>query len=183
MLNRRHKPTTSTRRKAPVSSPADDPNKSEASFQAQLLHTARCNGWRIDVSDLSKYERDPRFFGHLEAIAPKGRVRSFLEYLWDRKDCIFTFGYHTHDSRRSQAGYFDVTLIHPRRRRLILAELKRDGEYPTIPQRLWYAAAKCLEDAAPGVVLVRIWRPKDWPEIVRELGGVDPYGSRTLGPS
>ena len=149
-------------------------DKSEASFQAKLLHTARANGWRVDVSDLHPDHRDPRFFRHLEAIAPKGKVRRFLEFLFGREGYIFTFGYHTHDSRRSQLGYFDVTLVHPRRQKLIFAELKKVGGYPTIPQRLWHAA-KCLEDAAPGVIAVRIWDPRDWPAIVEELGGIDPY--------
>lgn len=169
MLNRRHKPAK------PRPSPLEEPRKTEASFQAKLLHTARVNGWRVDVADLHPEHRDERFYRHLEAIAPKGKVRRFLEFLLARTTPIFTFGYHTHDSRRSQKGYFDVTLIHPRRRKILLAELKRNGEYPMIEQRLWYAAAKCVEDAAPDAVMVRIYRPKDWPEIIETLGGIDPY--------
>lgn len=160
-----------------ATSPMNETDKSEASFACKLRHTAKLNGWRIDVGDLSKTNRDPRFFGHLEDIAPKGKVRRFLEFLWDRRDTMFTFGYHTHDSRNSQMGFFDETFIHPRRGLLLFVETKKVGSYPTVEQRLWYAAAKCVEDNANGAVLVKIWRPTDWPEIIEVLGGIDPYAA------
>ncbi len=172
MLKRRHYRKTST-------SPMNELDKSEASFACKLRHTAKLNGWRIDLGDLSKTNRDPRFFAHLQAIAPtRGKttgLRVFLDFLRDRADMIFSFGYHTHDSRQSQRGFFDETFIHPRRGIVLFVETKKVGSYPTIEQRLWYAAAKCVEDNANGAVLVRIWRPTDWPEIVEVLGGIDPY--------
>lgn len=127
----------------------------------------------MDLSDLHPKYRDERFFGHLSALAPKAQVKRFLDFLFGRRTHIFTYAYHTHDSRNSQPGYPDVTLVHPRRQRLMLVELKRDGEYPTIEQRLWLAALRCVQEAAPDVVSVRLYRPRDWPEIVRDLGGID----------
>lgn len=63
--------------------------------------------------------------------------------------------YHTHRSQHSVAGYPDCTLV--RRGRLVYAELKRDGEYPTEAQVAW------LDDlgGVPGVE-VHVWRPEDW---------------------
>lgn len=157
-------------------SPLIDPaSVSEATFQAQLLWTARANGWRIDVSDFNKSGRNERFFRNLEAVAPKGKVRRLLEYVLSCKDYIFSFGYHTWNSKNSQPGYFDVVLIHPRRGVMLLAELKKVGGYMSLEQRLWFAAAKCVEEASNGAVMVRLWKPTDWPEIVETLGGIDPY--------
>ena len=157
----------------------DGKHKKESGFQADIVKCAKLNGWRIDLADLHPKYLDPGFHGHLSGIAPRGKkLRAFFDFLLARRQHIFTYAYHTHDSRNSQKGYFDLTLIHPRRGRIILAELKRDGEYPKLEQRLWFAAAKCVEDAAPDAVSVRIWKPAMWEEIVETLGGKD---SRRLG--
>jgi len=66
--------------------------------------------------------------------------------------------YHTHDSRRSEYGYPDLTMV--RRDRLIFAELKRELGKPTPEQSEW------LEDLS--MVLgaeVYIWRPQEMNEI------------------
>ncbi len=172
--NRRH---TRTRRTA--TSPMNELDKSEASFQGKLLHAASCNGWRVDVGHLSKHTRHPEFCAQLEQAAPNKRLRTILEWLWDRKDYVFTFGYHTHDSRKSQRGFPDVTLVHPTRGVVLFAELKKAGRYPTMEQRLWLAALRMVEKRAPDVVKVFLWDPRDWPEIVEVLGGIDPYGTPT----
>lgn len=36
----------------------------------------------------------------------------------------WTLQYHTHDSRRSQAGFPDLVLVHPGQGRIVYAELK-----------------------------------------------------------
>lgn len=62
--------------------------------------------------------------------------------------------YHTHDSRHSAAGFPDwIALKGPR---LVVVELKREGQHPTIEQAAW------LEDfkRVPGVE-VYVWRPSD----------------------
>jgi hypothetical protein len=51
-------------------------------------------------------------------------------------------------------------LILARKGVVILAELKRDHTYPTVEQRLWLAA---LGEYG------RIWRPRDWDDVQREL--------------
>lgn len=56
------------------------------------------------------------------------------------------------------AGFPDLVLA--RRGRVILAELKTDRAQPTLNQRHWLT-----ELGTNG----RLWRPADWPEILREL--------------
>ena len=66
--------------------------------------------------------------------------------------------YHTHDSRRSEFGFPDLTMV--RRDRLVFAELKRELGKPTPEQSEW------LEDLS--MVLgaeVYIWRPQEMNEI------------------
>src|SRR5262245_30603180 len=70
--------------------------------------------------------------------------------------------YHTHDSRRSAAGYPDLTLV--RGRRLLFVELKRRGGRPTPAQAAWLADLA----AVPGVE-VHLWRPADWPAVESTL--------------
>lgn len=74
--------------------------------------------------------------------------------------------YHTHDSRRSQQGFPDLTLV--RAPRVVFAELKGDGAYgkrgPTAQQIAWIdALGKC-----PGVE-VYVWRPADINDIAAIL--------------
>ena len=61
--------------------------------------------------------------------------------------------YHTHDSRRSAAGFPDLVLCRPPR--LIFAELKSEKAKPTIEQVAWL-------DALSGTgAEVSVWRPSD----------------------
>lgn len=65
--------------------------------------------------------------------------------------------YHTHDSRRSQAGYPDLTLV--RGRKLLFRELKTETGRVTPEQRRWLEALEAAgQDAG-------VWRPRDWPAI------------------
>lgn len=66
--------------------------------------------------------------------------------------------YHTFDSRRSHAGFPDLTLV--RGGELIMAELKDDTGKPTPEQLEWYAQLLVVQDNAPGVFHSRIWRPR-----------------------
>jgi len=66
--------------------------------------------------------------------------------------------YHTHDSRRSEFGFPDLTMV--RRGRLIFAELKRELGKPTPEQSEWLEALSLV----PGIE-VFIWRPQDMAEI------------------
>jgi len=68
--------------------------------------------------------------------------------------------YHTFDSRKSQAGYPDLTLV---RERVMVAELKVGTNRPTSAQEDWLDAFRAAR------VPAYLWRPEDWPEIVRVL--------------
>lgn len=46
--------------------------------------------------------------------------------------------YHTHDSRRSVAGFPDLVIV--KDARIIFAELKKDGRHATAEQEKWLAA-------------------------------------------
>ena len=70
--------------------------------------------------------------------------------------------YHTHDSRRSEPGFPDVTLV--RDGRLLFAELKAAKGRVTRDQQAWLSAL-----AGCGPPQVHIWRPADWPEVLAEL--------------
>jgi hypothetical protein len=70
--------------------------------------------------------------------------------------------YHVFDSRRSAAGFPDLTLV--RGDRLIFAELKREGRHPTPAQRAWLAALGTVT-----AVESHLWRPSTWPDIERAL--------------
>ena len=69
--------------------------------------------------------------------------------------------YHTHDSRRSEFGFPDLTMV--RRDRLVFAELKRELGKPTLEQSRWLEALSMV----PGTE-VYIWRPQD----IQEIEGV-----------
>jgi hypothetical protein len=70
--------------------------------------------------------------------------------------------YHTHDSRRSEAGYPDLTITG--KGRIIFAELKSERGRLRPEQSIWLAAlAQC-----PGVE-VAMWKPSNWPVIEAAL--------------
>jgi len=82
--------------------------------------------------------------------------------------------FHVYDSRRSEAGYPDLTLVrdgHGERgettpSRLIFAELKTDRGRVRPAQREWLAALA----GVPGV-LACVWRPRDFAAIQAALMG------------
>ncbi len=69
--------------------------------------------------------------------------------------------YHTHDSRRSQAGFPDLVLV--RGQQLLFVELKTDTGKVMPEQWAWIVA---LLDAGQDA---RIWRPADWKAIEATL--------------
>lgn len=79
--------------------------------------------------------------------------------------------YHTYDSRRSNAGFPDLTLV--KGDRLVFAELKSPKGRVSREQREW------LEALAATGAEVGLWRPEDLPTVIQILG---PRGVRaTLG--
>lgn len=92
----------------------------------------------------------------------------------------FDLVYHTFDSRRSETGMLDLIIVG--HRRLIIAEVKLDGEELTkgkfVPGRRggrlvyrpgqedWHQALKDVE----GPPEVYVWRPRNWEEAEEVLG-------------
>lgn len=70
--------------------------------------------------------------------------------------------YHTHDSRKSEAGFPDLCMVGPNDR-TIFAELKTATGQLTAAQEHWLDRLRAAGNE------VYLWRPKDWPEIERTL--------------
>jgi hypothetical protein len=67
----------------------------------------------------------------------------------------FDFAYHTHDSRRSAAGFPDLVLVSIRQGRVLFRELKREKGRVTPAQQQWLDALTATgQDAC-------VWRPRD----------------------
>jgi hypothetical protein len=71
--------------------------------------------------------------------------------------------YHTYSSRKSEAGFPDLTLVRPGR--LIFAEVKTRIGKLTRQQEMWL---DLLKRSVPGVEVV-VWRPSDWPDLREQL--------------
>ena len=70
--------------------------------------------------------------------------------------------YHTHDSRRSDAGFPDLTIVGSKR--MLFRELKKEDGRVSPMQQYWIDRLNDVgQDAG-------VWRPSDMPRIVRELG-------------
>jgi hypothetical protein len=99
-------------------------------------------------------------------MAPKSVIkvseREFMAQIMQLAQLYKWKVYHTHDSRRSQAGWPDLALL--RGNRLICAELKSAKGRLTLEQKVWLEALGNV----PGVE-VYCWRPDDWEEIVEVL--------------
>lgn len=91
----------------------------------------------------------------------EAQLQSAVEDLLTRYGWLW---YHTHDSRRSPKGFLDIAAV--KRDRVIYAELKQAGSYPTPEQRDWLRAL-CTAGQE-----VTVWWPKDLTSgaIVRALG-------------
>lgn len=72
--------------------------------------------------------------------------------------------YHTFDSRKSAAGFPDLTLLSPAGR-LVFAELKTDTGKVTAAQQLW------LDRLTAGGHAAYLWRPNDWDKIQEVING------------
>lgn len=78
----------------------------------------------------------------LQAVRDLARLRGWLAY-------------HTHRSDRSEPGFPDLILAHPRTGQLLAVELKSASGRLSAPQQTWLAA---LQRAG---VDARVWRPTD----------------------
>lgn len=72
--------------------------------------------------------------------------------------------YHPWRSDHSEAGFPDLTLVHPATGRVVFAELKAERGKLTAAQERWRDAIL----ACPGASW-HLWRSSDWDEIEKEL--------------
>jgi hypothetical protein len=88
--------------------------------------------------------------------------------------------FHPYDMRRSAHGYPDLTMVHPERKLVIWAELKRENGKTTEAQDEWIQALMHAtssggtdEEGARKIAVadVFVWRPSDWDRIERILRG------------
>ena len=86
--------------------------------------------------------------------------KAFQQRVMDLAKACGWLCYHPYDSRKSEAGYPDLSLC---RDRLILAELKSERGRLSKPQAAWINRLR-----AAGVT-VYVWRPSQWNEICRVL--------------
>lgn len=71
--------------------------------------------------------------------------------------------YHVRDSRRSRAGFPDLVLVHPDKRRVIYAELKSERGRASRDQLVWLDALdRCGQE-------VYQWKPSQFELITRIL--------------
>lgn len=68
--------------------------------------------------------------------------------------------YHAFDSRRSEPGFPDLTLVN---KTLVFAELKTDKGRLSPAQQLW------IERLRGAGAEVHVWRPRDAQEVVQRL--------------
>lgn len=88
------------------------------------------------------------------------KERDFLAQVLEAAKQASWLAYHTHDSRRSAAGFPDLILVKPGFP-IIFSELKTAKGKVSKAQRHW------LETLAQGEgVLVCLWRPGDLPQIL-----------------
>lgn len=83
--------------------------------------------------------------------------------------------YHTHDSRRSEAGFPDLVLV--RGTRLLFVELKANDGRLDGAQAVWLDDLRRVADAidaGAGEILVETWRPDDWDHVHSVLKSVGP---------
>jgi hypothetical protein len=80
--------------------------------------------------------------------------------------------YHTFDSRRSHFGFPDWVFC--RNGILIFAELKSESGRLSDEQRAWIDALQMVAHGPGSKVLVFVWRPSSWDEIVEILTGRRP---------
>lgn len=101
--------------------------------------------------------------GARQALDVAMTEREFMALILSAAGLLGWMTYHTFDSRRSVAGFPDLTLVHPATGRLLFAELKTERGRLTGEQQRWIAALyRCGKT-------VYVWRPSMWEEIVEVL--------------
>jgi hypothetical protein len=100
----------------------------------------------------------PKDFADLDL--PKLTEKQFQGHITELAKLCHWWAYHTHDSRRSEAGFPDLVLV--RGSWLVFAEIKVGDNKPTRKQ------LACLARLKATGANVFIWHPDDWP-FIQEL--------------
>jgi VRR-NUC domain len=87
--------------------------------------------------------------------------KQFMAAVVEMAQMLGWLSYHTHDSRRSEAGFPDIVCV--RRDRVLFIELKTEKGRLSEEQERWLSALG-LAGAD-----VHCWRPSDWPAIEETL--------------
>ena len=106
----------------------------------------------------------------LAATAASQTERSFAQEVVDYADRRRWLVYRTYDSRRSPAGYPDLTMA--RDHRLVFAELKSARGKLTEAQEQWLRLLRglaCSWEYGRPLPEVYVWRPAEWDEIMTTL--------------
>lgn len=96
---------------------------------------------------------------------PEIKEKEFMQQIIDLAHLQGWLVYHTWDSRRSAEGFPDLVMV--RGQNLIYAEVKREKNTLTDCQCQWIESLLIANQAA------YVWRPSDWPHIVRVLAEDD----------
>lgn len=119
--------------------------------------------------------------GGFSACSERSPARAALDAAMTEKDLLAfvvdtarAYGwliYHTHDSRRSEAGFPDLVMT--KQGRLLFVELKSERGRVSAAQWKWLRALRDVELAlrgtASGIVGVAIWGPSDMGLIISTL--------------
>tara|TARA_Y100000593_G_scaffold10345_1_gene18709 strand:- start:1186 stop:1506 length:321 start_codon:yes stop_codon:yes gene_type:complete len=100
----------------------------------------------------------------MDKIIPTMTETTFLNWVVELAEAGRWLVYHTHDSRRSQPGFPDLTLA--KGSRTIFAELKTEKGKVRPAQQLWLNELRKNKHLE-----VYLWRPSDIDEIVEKLMG------------
>ena len=100
----------------------------------------------------------------MEKVIPTMTETTFLNWVVELAEAGGWLVYHTHDSRRSQPGFPDLTLA--KNGRTIFAELKTEKGKVRPAQQVWLNELQKNEQLE-----VFLWRPSNIDEIVDKLMG------------
>jgi len=116
---------------------------------AKITHTADC---RCADCRVKQYWNEPTPFTSEKMFMAE--VRMLLNRQGWR-------AYHTNNSRKSDAGFPDLVAV--REKRVVGIELKTEKGVASAAQLNW------IDDLKKADQEIYLWRPADWPEIVKVL--------------
>jgi len=116
-----------------------------------------------------------------QAVFSTWREADLLSYVLRTARLLGYRTYHTTFSIKSAAGFPDVVLTSPARRRTVYAELKQEGLWPTVGRvrpatgRWVDGQTEWLRDLQDAGNEVYLWWPSDAQDIANLLGDAGPF--------